>query len=120
MGNFRDLIIYHKAFELTMDIFAISKSFPPEERFSLTDQIRRASRSTCGSIAEAYRKRRYPKHWVSKLTDVDMENAETEVWSDVALACRYISAKKHAYWIGLADEIARLSNYMQNHPEKFR
>ncbi len=86
MGNFRDLIVYRKAFKLTMDIFQETKKFPKEGMFSLTDQIRRSSRSVCSCIGEGYRKRkRYPKHFVSKLSDADSENRETEVWSDVSL-----------------------------------
>ncbi|WP_340114314.1 four helix bundle protein [Maribellus mangrovi] len=75
--DFKELIVYQKAFKLAMHIFEVSKSFPKEERYSLTDQIRRSSRSTCTNIAEAYRKRRYPKHFLSKLTDSDGENSET-------------------------------------------
>ena len=75
--DFKKLLAYQKAYELAMVIFEISKSFPKEETYSLTDQIRRSSRSVCANISESYRKRRYPKHFISKLTDSDGENSET-------------------------------------------
>ena len=77
--TFKDLTVYKKAFDLAMNIFKISKSFPKEEKYSLTDQIRRSSRSVCSSIAEAYSKRRYEAHFISKTSDADMENSETQV-----------------------------------------
>lgn len=77
--NFTELLAYKKSFGLAMEIFSISKSFPTEEKYSLTDQIRRSSRSVTANIAEAYRKRRYVKHFISKLTDSDGENSETNV-----------------------------------------
>ncbi len=76
MSSFRDLKVYQLAFKLAMDIFETTKLFPKEEKYSLTDQIRRCSRSVCGNIGEAYRKRRYPRHFVSKLSDSDAENTE--------------------------------------------
>ena len=85
--RFQDLLTYKKSFELAMEIFSISKSFPSEEKYSLTDQIRRSSRSVSATIAEATRKRKYEKHFVSKLTDSDAENAETQVWLEYAKAC---------------------------------
>ena len=88
--DFKKLISYQKSFDLAMSIFEVSKSFPKEETYSLTDQIRRSSRSVCANISEAYRKRRYPKHFISKLTDADGENSETNTWLDFALACYYI------------------------------
>lgn len=87
--RFQDLLAYKKSFELAMEIFSISKSFPSEEKYSLTDQIRRSSRSVSANIAEATRKRKYEKHFVSKLTDSDAENAETQVWLEYAKACDY-------------------------------
>ena len=89
--SFKNLLAYQKGFELAMDIFEISKSFPKEETFALTDQIRRSSRSTCANIAEAYRKRNYPKHFISKLSDSDSENSETQVWLDFSESCKYLS-----------------------------
>ena len=85
--RFQDLLAYKKSFELAMEIFSISKSFLFEEKYSLTDQIRRSSRSVSATIAEATRKRKYEKHFVSKLTDSDAENTETQVWLEYAKAC---------------------------------
>ena len=84
--DFKELIVYKKSFSLAMEVYEISKSFPKEEKYSLTDQIRRSSRSVCANIAEAYRKHIYVKHFVSKLTDADAENSETLVWLDFAYA----------------------------------
>ena len=89
--SFQNLLAFRKSFDLAMEIFNLSKSFPKEETYSLTDQIRRSSRSVSVTISEAYRKRRYPNHFISKLTDSDMENAETQTWLLFALECGYIS-----------------------------
>src|SRR5258706_14280732 len=89
--SFKETKVYKLAFEQAMDIFEISKSFPKEEKYSLTDQVRRSSRSVCANLAEAYRKKRYPAHFISKLTDCDAENSETNVWIDFAFACQYIN-----------------------------
>ncbi len=117
--DFKDLIVYQKAFSLAMDIFEASKSFPKEEKYSLTDQIRRSSRSTCANIAEAYRKRIYPKHFLSKLTDSDGENSETASWIDFARACKYLEDDLHQKFYSECEEIGKLLNYMMNYPEKF-
>jgi len=87
----KDLKVYQLSFEVSMQIFEISKSFPPEEKYSLTDQIRRSSRSVSSNIAEAWRKRRYEKSFVAKLSDSEGEAAETQVWLDFSLACKYIN-----------------------------
>ena len=105
--DFKNLLAYQKAFDLAMSIFEISKSFPKEEIYSLTDQVRRSSRSVNANIAEAYRKRRYPKHFISKLTDSDGENSETMTWLDFSLACNYISKEKH---IDLSNQGVELVN----------
>ena len=89
--NYTDLRVYKLAFESAIHIFEISRKWPAEEKYSLTDQIRRSSRSVCANIAEAWRKRRYPAHFVSKLSDSDSEAAETEVWLDFALRLVYLS-----------------------------
>jgi four helix bundle protein len=120
MSSFRDLIAYKKAFSLSMEIFFITKGFPKEETYSLIDQIRRSSRSVFASIAEAYRKRRYPNHFVSKLTDVDMENGETQAWLDASLACSYITNEKFTELNLQSEEVSRLLIYMINNPDKFR
>lgn len=117
--DFKELLAYQKAFKLAMDIFKISKSFPKEETYSLTDQIRRSSRSVCANIAESYRKRRYPKHFISKLTDSDGENSETSTWLDFAYECNYITADMHSNLIQRNIEIGKLLNNMINNPAKF-
>jgi four helix bundle protein len=91
--HFRELRVYQDAFAAAMKIYQLSKSWPQEERYSLTDQIRRASRSASTNIAEAWRKRRYPAHFTSKLSDADSETAETQAWLDHAHACGYLSKK---------------------------
>lgn len=88
-----DLNVYRDAFDTAMEIFQISKSFPQEERYSLTDQIRRSSRSVSANLAEAWRKRRYKKSFISKLSDCEAEAAETQVWIEFAVQCEYISAE---------------------------
>ena len=117
--TFRDLLAYKKSFALAMKIFEISKTFPSEEKYSLTDQIRRSSRSVPVTIAESYRKRIYPKHFYSKLTDSDSENSETQVWLDFALACKYVSLEIYNDLISDGIEIGKLINYMLLNPEKF-
>jgi four helix bundle protein len=87
----RDLEVYQRAFGAAMRLFELSKGFPKEEAFSLTDQMRRASRSVCSNIAEAWRKRRYPAAFVSKLNDAETEAAETQVWIEFAVCCGYLS-----------------------------
>ena len=94
-GSFRDLTVFKKAFALAMDIFNITKKFPSEEKFELTDQIRRSSRAICRAIGEGYRKRQYPKHFSSKMSDADMENTETQVSLDFAKNCKYISQEEY-------------------------
>ncbi len=89
-----DLIIYQKAFDVAMTIFELSKQFPVEERYSLTDQIRRSSRSVCANMAEAWRKRRYKASFVAKLNDCEAEAAETQVWLKFAVKCEYISTEQ--------------------------
>ncbi len=90
-----DLKVYLLSFEAGMKVFELSKSFPKEEKYSLTDQIRRSSRSVSGNIAEAWRKRRYPKSFVSKLSDSEGEAAETQVWLDYSFECKYIESDIH-------------------------
>lgn len=119
MGTIKDLLAYQKGFKLSMEIFQISKGFPPEEKYSLTDQIRRCSRSVCANLAEAYRKRKYPNHFVSKLSDADTENGETQTWLEFALACNYISIDEFNILNNQAEEVAKLLVYMMNNPEKF-
>jgi four helix bundle protein len=115
----QDLLAYKKAFDLSMEIYQLSKSFPKEETYSLTDQIRRSSRSVCANLSESYRKRRYPKNFVSKLTDCDAENGETQTWLEFALACNYIDQLQFDDLQNKSLEIAKLLNYMILNPEKF-
>ena len=117
--SFKKLLAYLKAFELSMEIFEFSKSFPKEETYSLTDQIRRSSRSVCANIAEAYRKRTYPKHFISKLSDSDSENSETQVWIDFSYSCNYINAKQQQNLTTKSIEVGKLINFMINNPKKF-
>jgi four helix bundle protein len=120
MGSFRDLIVYKKAFELAMEIFLLTKSFPPEEKFSLTDQVRRSSRSVCSCTGESYRKRRYEAHFISKLTDADMENTETQIWLEFSLACGYITEEMYKDKLRKSEEVGRLLQYMIDNPDKFK
>ena len=117
--SFKTLLAYQKAFELSMEVFELSKSFPKEETYSLTDQIRRSSRSICTNIAEAYRKREYQKHFISKLTDADSENSETQVWIDFSNSCSYIDLELQQNLTNKSIEVGRLINFMIANPEKF-
>jgi four helix bundle protein len=119
MGDFRNLIVYQKAFELAMEIKRHSERFPPEEKYSLTDQVRRSSRSVCINLAEGYRKRRYPAHFVAKVSDANMENAETQVWIDFALACAYLELPVGTALRNKADEIGRILQHIEDNPDKF-
>jgi four helix bundle protein len=119
MAGFRDLTVYKKAFSLAMAIFSVSKSFPKDETYSLTDQIRRSSRSVCSNIAEGYRKRLYPAHFISKSSDADSENSETMVWLDFALQCGYISQEIHLEFEDRNLEIGKLLHHMINNPDSY-
>lgn len=114
-----DLEVYKLAFETAMEIFELSKSFPKEERYSLTNQIRRSSRSVTANIAEAFRKRRYPKAFISKLSDSEGEAAETQVWIDFALKCKYIDNEKYKKLFDKYDHIISMLVNMIKHPEKW-
>ena len=116
---YQDLLAYKKGFEIAMEIFEVSKLFPKEETYSLTDQIRRSSRSVCANIAESYRKRVYPKNFLSKLTDAEAENSETQVWLDFSLACGYLEEIKYLELKALNTEVGKLIYYMMNNPDKF-
>ncbi len=102
-----------------MNVFEVSKGFPKEERYSLTDQVRRSSRSVCANLAEAYRKKIYPAHFLSKITGCDAENSETNVWIDFAFACNYLSEENKKKLIETNEEIGRLLNHMMQNPEKY-
>lgn len=115
----RDLKVYQLAYKLAMDIFMASKSFPIEEKYSLSDQVRRSSRSIAANIAEAFRKRQYPKMFISKLADADGEAAETQVWLDFARDCKYISPSLHAELIQGYEDVGKMLGAMMSMPEKF-
>lgn len=117
---YKQLKAYQKAFELAMKIFEISKTFPKEERYALIDQIRRSSRSVCANLAEGYRKRLYTKHFIAKLSDADMENTETQVWLDFALACKYLKKDTKEELYKESMEIGSLLGFMIQHPDKFK
>ena len=102
-----------------MEVYHTSKSFPKEELYSLTNQVRRSSRSECANIAEAYRKKQYPAHFKSKTSDADAENTETGIWIEFCLACKYIDNSKYSLLISRNEEIGRLLNHMINNPEKY-
>jgi four helix bundle protein len=119
MGSYKDLLVFQKAFSLAMDIFEVSKSFPKEEKYSLTDQIRRSSRSVCANFAEAYRRTKYPAHFVSKLTDCDAESTETEVWLKFSFDCKYLLEEEYLKLSARSAEVGRMLGYMINNPEKY-
>lgn len=95
MSTYKDWLAYKKGYDLSMRIFQVSKRFPAEERYSLTDQVRRSSRSVCTNLAEAFTRRRYRDYFLSKLNDSETENKETEVWLDFSLDCNYINKEEH-------------------------
>jgi four helix bundle protein len=115
----RDLKVYQLAYSLAMRIFKETKTFPQEERYSLTSQIRRSSRSVAANIAEGFRKRQYPSMFVSKLADSDAEATETQVWLDFARDCGYLSAQHHDELVARYEEIGRMLHAMIDHPERF-
>src|SRR6478672_6862935 len=111
----RDLEVFRKAFDTAMTIFELSKAFPPEERYSLTDQIRRCSRSVCGNLAEAWRKRRYRAAFISKLSDSEAEAAETQVWLEFAVRTKYLSREDAKTLFNEYEEITKLLVSMVSH-----
>jgi four helix bundle protein len=115
----KELIVYQKSFATAMKIFEISKSFPVEERYALTSQVRRSSRSVCMNLREAWAKRRYEAHFISKLTDCDGENGETDTSLDFALACGYISEEMHRDICDANNEVSRMLSSMIRDPGKF-
>jgi len=111
--------VFQLSFEAGMEVFELSKQFPVEERYSLTDQIRRSSRSVSGNIAEAWRKRRYPKSFVAKLTDSEGEAVETQVWLDYALECKYIASEEYVPLYDKYEHILAMLTNMSTQPEKW-
>ena len=115
----KELDTFKIAFDSAMKIFEISKNFPKEEKYSLTDQIRRSSRSVCANLAEAFRKRKYPKSFVAKLSDSEGEAAETQVWLDFSLECKYIDKQTYQELFEKYDKILGKLVNMALHPEKW-
>lgn len=112
-----NLIVFNKAYSLAMEIYELSKTFPSEEKYSLTDQIRRSSRSVCSNLAEAFRKRKYPKAFVSKLSDSEGEAAETQTWLEFALECKYIEVQTYTILVEKCNNIIGKLVNMSLHPE---
>jgi four helix bundle protein len=119
IGTAKELEVYKVAFELAMDIFDLTKTFPTEEKYGLTSQIRRSSRSVCLNLREAWAKRRYEAHFVSKLSDCDGENSETDSSLDFAWECRYITVEQHRELTARCSNIGRMLGRMMQKSESF-
>jgi four helix bundle protein len=119
INSAKELTVYQTAYGLATIIFELSKSFPPEEKFALTSQIRRSSRSVCLNLREAWAKRRCEAHFLSKLTDCDGENSETDSSLDFAADCRYITGEQHAELVAHCHQIGRMLGSMILNPERF-
>jgi len=117
--GFKDLKAYQLAYDLAMQVFVVSKNFPADEKYSLTDQIRRSSRSAAANIAEGYRKKQYPKMFVSKMADADGEATETQVWLDFARDCGYLSPQIQRKLTTGYEELGRMLGSMIVRPERF-
>jgi four helix bundle protein len=119
INSAKDLIVYQRGYELAMNVFHLSKDFPIDEKFALTSQIRRSSRSICLNLREAWAKRRYEAHFISKLTDCDGENSETDSSLDFAKDCGYISVEQHRELTSLCQEIGKMLGSMIHSPGPF-
>ena len=117
--GYRDLIAYQLAYKMCMEIFEITKTFPKEEKYSLVDQIRRSSRSIPANIAEAWKKRLYPKMFISKIIDAAGETGETEVWLDVSKDCGYLNENDYKNLFSKCDEISRMLHSISEKSDKF-
>ena len=115
----KDLKVYKQAYALAMEIFEISKKWPKEEKYSLTDQVRRSSRAICSNLREAWSKRRYEPHFISKLTDVDAENNETDTWLDFAKDCGYLSEENHVRLVKQCEDIGGMIGSMLKSASSF-
>lgn len=115
----RDLLVYQRAFHAAEAVFGVSKQFPREETYSLTDQVRRSSRSVTANLAEAWRKRRYEAAFVSKLSDAEAEAAETQVWIEHAVKCGYVDRTRAASVYKEHEEVLRMLVSMARHPDKW-
>ncbi|SRR6266404_2270341 len=119
LNSAKDLEVYKKAYKLAMDILELTKRFPPEERYGLTGQVRRSSRSVCLNLREAWAKRRYEAHFISKITDCDGENSETDSSLDFAKDCGYIPGEQHRDLVQRCAEVGRMLGSMVNNPTPF-
>jgi four helix bundle protein len=119
INSFKDLIVYQKAYKLAMEIFDLSKTFPKEERYSLTDQIRRSSRSVTSNLCEAWAKKIYIKSFVNKISDSLGEEYETEGWLDYSQDCGYLDKEAHTKLMAGYDEVRKMLISIINNPEKF-
>ena len=119
LNSAKELEVYKKAYEVAMRVFEVSKGFPSEERYAFTGRVRRSSRSVCLNLREAWAKRRYEAHFVSKLTDCDGENSETDSSLDFSKDCRYITALEHQELSGLCREVGKMLGSMINNPGPF-
>ena len=119
MGTYNDLIVFNLSYDLAKRVFIITKNFPPEEKYSLTDQIRRSSRSVCVNIVEAYRKKIYPKNFRSKISDADGECSETIIWLRMAKDFNYLDELSYEDLIKDYMKVGRMLGSMMKNPEKF-
>jgi len=119
INSAKELDVYKKAYALSMAIFHLSKEWPKDEKYSLTDQVRRSSRSVCSNLREAWAKRRYEAHFISKLSDCDGENSETDTWLDYARDCEYLNIETHAELTRETVEIGKMLGSMLNNPVPF-
>ena len=119
LDSFKTLDAYRAGYNLSMEIFNVTKSFPKDEIYSLTGQIRRSSRSICSNLAEGYRKRIYINHFINKLTDADAECSETSVWLDYSRDCNYLTDEQYNHLHQLCVKTGNKIGYMINNPEKF-
>ena len=119
INSAKDLDVYKTAYHLSMNIFHLSKKWPAEEKYALTDQVRRSSRSVCANLREAWAKRRYEAHFLSKLSDCDGENSETDTWLDYARDCEYISIDEHKRLSDSSSEVGKMLGSMLKNPKPF-
>jgi four helix bundle protein len=119
ISSAKELQVYQEAYALAMEIFEASKKWPSEEKYSLTDQIRRASRSVCTNLREAWSKRRYEAHFISKLTDADGENSETDTWLEFAKGCGYLGEKEYGRLMSRCQAVGRMLGSMLRDPTSF-
>jgi four helix bundle protein len=119
INSAKELKVYKTAYELSMEIFELSKTWPPEERYALTDQIRRSSRAVCSNLREVWAKRRYEAHFISKLTDSDGENSETDTWLDFAKDCGYLEREHFAPLKEKCESVGKMLGSMLKNPMPF-